>query len=185
MHLHLKILLHPAARSGERASILVAAGAAAILLQECLRGKGTPGWSGIMLLGQQWMPPLLPLLRHPPLLPLMLPTPRLAGARWRLVDDRPHELPVFPPTAAATAIAAATSSADLSSAVRFAASASATTSTAAASAATSTAGCWMKLAMAAEVEMVVMTLTATKRQMASMTAERGRLRMEHNNQPDG
>ena len=36
---------------GEDASLLVAAEAAALLLQDCLRGIGTPGLSGIMVLG--------------------------------------------------------------------------------------------------------------------------------------
>jgi hypothetical protein len=38
MRLQLEILLFPAARWGEDASLLVAAGAAALLLQDCLRG---------------------------------------------------------------------------------------------------------------------------------------------------
>ena len=89
MRLHLEILPHPAARWGEGASILVAARVAALLVQEYLRGKGTPGWSGIMLLRWQWLPPLLLPPGHPPPLPLMLPPPRPAGARWRSVNDRP------------------------------------------------------------------------------------------------
>ena len=75
MRLHLEILPHPAARWGEGASILVAARVAALLVQEYLRGKGTPGWSGIMLLGRQWLPPPLPPLCHPPPPPLPLPPP--------------------------------------------------------------------------------------------------------------
>ena len=53
MRLQLEILLlHPAARWGEDASLLVVAAvvAAALLLQDCLRGVGTPGSSGIMVL---------------------------------------------------------------------------------------------------------------------------------------
>jgi hypothetical protein len=61
MRLQLEILPRLATRWGEGTLMLVAAGAAALLVKECLCGKGTPGWSGIMLLGRQWLPPpLLP-----------------------------------------------------------------------------------------------------------------------------
>ena len=79
MRLQLEILLHPAARWGEDASLLVAAGAAAFLLKDCLRGVGTPGSSRIMVLGRQW--PLLPLpppCHTPP--PLLLPPPTVPPA---------------------------------------------------------------------------------------------------------
>lgn len=63
---------------GEGASSLVAAGAATLLLQDCLCGKGTPGLSRIMVLGWQWLPRLLPPLYHltPPPLPLPPPCHR-------------------------------------------------------------------------------------------------------------
>ncbi len=48
--LQLEVLLHLAAQWGEGMSILVAAGAAAFLMLECLCGKETPSWSGIMIL---------------------------------------------------------------------------------------------------------------------------------------
>ena len=69
MPLQLEILLHPAARWGEDESLLVAAGAAALLLQYCLCGIGTPGSSGIMVLGRRQWPPL-------PLPPPCLVTPQ-------------------------------------------------------------------------------------------------------------
>jgi hypothetical protein len=60
MRLQLEILPRPAAWWGEDASILVAAGATVLLVQECPRGKGNPGWSGIIVFRWQWLPPLLP-----------------------------------------------------------------------------------------------------------------------------
>ncbi len=75
MRPQLEILPHPAARWGEDASILVAAGAAALLLQDCLRGKETPSSSGIMVFGRQWLPPPLPPPCHPPAPPLLPPPP--------------------------------------------------------------------------------------------------------------
>ena len=80
MCLQLEILLHPAARWGEDVSLLVAAVvAAALLLQDCLRGVETPGpgSSGIMVLGRQWLPlPLPPPCYTPP--PPLLPPRRAA-----------------------------------------------------------------------------------------------------------
>ena len=84
MRLQLEILLHPAARWGEDASLLVAAGGvASLLLQDFLRGIGTLGSSGIMVLGRQWPPPPLPPPCHTPPPPLLPP-------------------PAVPPAAAAT-----------------------------------------------------------------------------------
>ena len=81
MRLQPEILLHPAVRWGEDASLLVVAAvvAAVLLLQDCLRGIGTPGSSGIMVLGRQWPPlPLPPPCYMPPQLLLPpLPPPRL------------------------------------------------------------------------------------------------------------
>ena len=59
----------------------MAVGAAALLIQDCLRGKGTPGWSRIMVLRPQWLPPPLPPTCHPlPLLPLLPAMPSAAAA---------------------------------------------------------------------------------------------------------
>ena len=73
MRLQLEILLHPAARWGEDASLLVAAGAALLLLQDCIRGVGIPGSSRIMVLGRQWPPLPLPPPCHTPLSSLLPP----------------------------------------------------------------------------------------------------------------
>ena len=56
----------------------VAAGATALLIQDCLRGKETPGWSRIMVLRPQWLPLPLPPTCH--LLPLLLPLPAMPSA---------------------------------------------------------------------------------------------------------
>ena len=87
MHLQLEILLHPTAQWEEDASILVATGAAALLVQECLHGKVTPGWSEIMVLWWQWqwLPPLLPLLCHPLPPPLPPPPPYHLPPPWLLI----------------------------------------------------------------------------------------------------
>ena len=66
MQLQSEILLHPAARRwGEDASLL-------LLLEDCLRGIGTLGLCGIMILGRQWPLPLLPPPFHMPPPPLLL-----------------------------------------------------------------------------------------------------------------
>jgi hypothetical protein len=89
---------------------------------ECLCGKATPGWSGIMLLRRQWLPPPLPPYCYPPPPPLTLPhhTRLSRDGAWLMTAPfcPPGKLPVFPLAAAATAIAAVTASAALASAVK-------------------------------------------------------------------
>ena len=94
MRLQLEILLHPAARWGEDASLLVAAGAALLLLQDCIRGVGIPGSSRIMVLGRQWPPLPLPPPCHTPLSSLLPPravppaaTPTIATPQIDLSDS--------------------------------------------------------------------------------------------------
>jgi hypothetical protein len=65
MPLQLEVLPCLAARWGEGASILVAAGAAAFFMLECLCGKRTPSWSGIMILRRRWLPRAPPPPRNP------------------------------------------------------------------------------------------------------------------------
>jgi len=79
MRLQLEILLHPAARWGEDASLLVAAGAAALLLQDCLRGIGTLSSSGIMVRAAMAAAAAPPAVPHaaagaaaPPLVPICM-----------------------------------------------------------------------------------------------------------------
>ena len=175
MPLLLEILPRLAAQWGGGASILVAARAATLLVQECLCDKETPSWSGTMVLRRLWLPSPLPLHCHPPPPPLTLPSPCPAGSRWHSVDDRPllssRQAACISPHCWCHCVPVATSSAVLSSAVRFKEQLQ-----------------WNTTRTSNEIGNGSGSRdggdeddSRQERQMASMGAERGRLWMEHNN----